>query len=532
MDRIDFDNKYRTMRDYLRIILKYKITLFLTVLTFMGAAFIGLELKTPVYEAKVKMLIFAAKRLEASYYRELVDYRNTELALTQSEIVTSDPVIERVVSALELYKRPLDYEKFFSSALKDFLIDVNNKNSVKKIAGLRAEEKEDFLFRRAVEGLKKKVKIELIRDTDLFNITVKDFDAAQAAIIANSISRSYCVFDLEQQLAEISLKYGQKHPIVKQLQKNIDTMLLTLEGQKLSNVEAMGSASIKIIEQATPPIEDLRTSKELIYTVSVIVSVLLGIMLSFAFEYFDESFKSPQEIEAFLNLKVLGSIAKKRGNACLSAANLKDPDFYSLSYQKISSEIYSLMKNKDLKPLLISGASRREGASTAIANLGLCMAERLNLKTLIIDTNFRNPSIKEIFKIENKYGLNDALKGKVPFEEAVYKVNPNLDVLPAFKAESNLLIFLNHLSFSVFLKKAAGEYDMMLIDCANMNDFNNTDWLPYSGAAVLVVMSEGIARRQALKRILADLREKKINFIGALFNKRTFVIPNFIYKRV
>ncbi len=532
MERADFDNKYQTARDYLRIILKYKITLFLTVLTFMGAVFIGLELKTPVYEAKVKMLILAAKRLEASYYRELVDYRNTELALTQSEIVTSDPVIERVVSALELYKRPLSYEKKFSSALKGFLIDVNNKSSEKKIAGLSAEEKENFLFRRAVEGLKKKVKIELIRDTDLFNITVKDFDAAQAAIIANSISRSYCVFDLEQQLAEISLKYGQKHPIIKQLQKNIETMLLTLEGQKLSNIEAIGSASIKIIEQATPPLEGPTASKAFICMASVIVSILLGIMLSFAFEYFDESFKSPQEIEKFLNLKVLGSIAKKKGNARLSPANLKDPDFYSLSYQKISSEIYSLMKNRDLKPLLISGASKGEGASTVIANLGLCMAERLNLKTLIVDTNFRSPSMKETFKIENKYGLNDALKGKVSFEEAVCKVNPNLDVLPVFEAESNLLIFLNHLNFSAFLKRAAEEYDMVLIDCANMNDFNDTDWLSYSGGAMLVVISEGIARRQALKRVLAGLKEKKINFIGALFNKRTFVIPNFIYKRI
>ena len=42
----------------------------------------------------------------------------------------------------------------------------------------------------------------------MFTISVRDYNPVGAALIANVVSRSYVMFDLEQQLAELKLKYG------------------------------------------------------------------------------------------------------------------------------------------------------------------------------------------------------------------------------------------------------------------------------------------------------------------------------------
>ena len=97
-----------TLRDYMRVLFRQKSVTIVTFFTVMATVAAGLMFKTPVYEAQVKMLISAEKQLSSPYYRELLGQR-VEVALTQSEIVKSNPVIERAVRVLGLFRRPLDY---------------------------------------------------------------------------------------------------------------------------------------------------------------------------------------------------------------------------------------------------------------------------------------------------------------------------------------------------------------------------------------------------------------------------------------
>ena len=122
-----------TLRDYLRVLFRHKAIITITILTVCSTVFVGLKLKTKVYESKVKMLITAEKQVEATYLREMYGRRNVQQTLTQSEIVKSNPVLNRVVRALALDKRPMDSEKQFASPLKVKLIDFKMKSNMKKI---------------------------------------------------------------------------------------------------------------------------------------------------------------------------------------------------------------------------------------------------------------------------------------------------------------------------------------------------------------------------------------------------------------
>ncbi|RKX84881.1 MAG: lipopolysaccharide biosynthesis protein [Spirochaetes bacterium] len=528
-----------TMRDYLRVIFRQKMVIIVSFVTVVSTVFIGLKLKTPVYESSVKMLISAKKQVDSLYYRDLIDSRNSEISLTQSELVKSSAVIGRVVKSLALYDRPLDYEKDFASGLRRLIIKAKINFFNKKTAKLTKEQKQAYRFRMALEDLKKNTSVEPIRDTDLFTIKVRDFSPLGAAVTANVVSRSYVIFDLEQQLVELELKYGKKHPMVTQLRDNIAKVEKSLTGAPLPDSDAIGPATVKIIEQAQIPIKPVGPSKMLIFLLSLFMAPLLGVMLAFVFEYTDQSFKSAQDIEGFLNLPFLGSIPrKKRRN--------KPGSFYAKSYQVLSDQIYLLLRDKNLKSLMGVSSIQGEGATTVIANLGKYLSQKLGHKVLIIDANLRNSSMHKFFNISQDSGLTDVLEGKASFEQVIKTVNQEprakshepransheLSILPTGSTELNPITLLGSSKMEETVRKAEEKFEIVLVDCADLRSFKDANIISKFFGGVLLILSEGKSRKPVVKSLVSQLIEKKVNILGVVLNNRSFPIPGVIYDRV
>lgn len=526
--------KETTLRDYLKVFFRYKAVIVITIITTTLIALAGIKLKTPVYESQVKMRILAERQIEASYYRQLGDYRNVETALTQSEMVKVNPVIERAVNVLKLYERPLDYEKKFSSPIKRWLIDLRLKSLNAKIAAFPPQKKEKFLFRKAVDDLKKKITAQPVRDTDLFSITVKDFDAEAAAEIANVVSRSYCIFDLEQQLAEMMLKYGKEHATVKQIKAALDEMTANLNGKLLSDIEAVGPAGVKIIEQAVVPLKPAGIPSIVILLIALFLSGLCGIMLAFVFDYTDQTFKSPQEIENFLGLPAIGSVVfeKKSRDRLLFKLAKKRAD-YLQCYQKLCEQIRLLMRNKNLKSILLTSILPREGCTTVTANLGIYFSQKLGYKTLIVDGNFRTSAMHAIFKVPSVPGLAEVIKNEISFADAVKSIDADLTLLTAGNtAAFNPAAFLDSYKFRNIVNAAKEKYEIVLIDSAPLSDFKDAAVISFCADGVILIVSEGAVRKQVFKNAIVPLEQEKTNVLGVVLNKRIFHIPDIIYKNI
>jgi capsular exopolysaccharide synthesis family protein len=306
-------NVRNTMRDYLRVLFRRWKVFTISFVVMVATVVAGLLFKTPLYESKVTMLILAKKQVNSLYYKEASEYPFTVMTVTQSEIVKSNPVMERVVKSLRLDEQGDDYESKYSSPLKKLIFDASRKSGGAQIELSPDQEKEDkeFRFRKAVEGLKKKVRVEPVRETDLFVILVRDYDPVAAAKIANTVSRSYCIFDLEQQLAELKQKYGEKHLFVIQLKDNISRMEAMLNGDTLPNIDAIGPASVKIIEQATRAVAPVGKSRKVMTILVVILGLFLGGILAFLADGLDSTIKDPQDVTNILRIPYIGFVARQ-----------------------------------------------------------------------------------------------------------------------------------------------------------------------------------------------------------------------------
>lgn len=509
-----------TLRDYIKVLFRQKWVIIVCIITVLLTLYVGLLFRTPKYEATVKVLISEQKQSESQYYHDIQDYQNNQQpVLTQSEIVTSRPVLDRALNAILPYKSINDfvgYERRFASPLKQEWVDYKVQNFNKKLdsLGLTSAQRQSYLYQLALDDLGNHIKVDPVQDTDILTISVTDYDPIGAAVMANIVSRSYVIFDLEQQLAEMQQKYGAKNQAVSQLQDDIKSMTQNLNGQPLDNVEAIGPASVKIIEQAYPPIEAKGPKQIIILILGVVMSVFLSLMLAFIFDYLDQSLRSPEDVERFLDIPYLGSVPKKIGIN---------------GFKKVSEQICLLMKDRSLKTLLFTSCRKDEGVSTIVRHVSQYLSSVLGHRVLVIDADPRqNPKNKEA----GIPGLFNILEEKAEFLQCIQKTDEKLHSLPAGQATLNPGILLRSHHMLEILRLAKEKYEVILIDSDSLNFSKDALELSNAVGAVVLIVAEGKTRRQAVKLALEGLKNRKAAVLGAILNKRQFPIPRFLYERV
>jgi len=517
-----------TMRDIARSLFRQKYIIIITFILILAGTVLGLQMQTPVYEARVKMFIKGVSQTEGLTYQSFGAFR---IHITQMEIVRSEPVLKRAVITLKLDERSIDYEKNYSSSLKKIFIDYFSKKKYEKLESMPLEKRKELQLYNAIQELKNNISTDLIPDTDIFYITVKDFDPDAAVAIANVVSRAYTIFDQQQQLAELALRYGNLHPTVQQLQDNILLMDQNLSGAKLPDLEAIGTASVKIIEQATTNGVPIGKSKFLILIIAVFVSGFVGVALALFFDIIDQTFKSPDDILNHINIPVLGSIPKRRVREKPFVKDALEPSRYTVFYEDLADQIYIFMKTQNLKTLLFASPMRRELNSTVVPNLGFIFSQVLRHNTLIVDCNLRNPLYDMLLGVKPVPGLANLIEGGAE-GDYIQKIDNNLAVITAGSTVMNPVAVMDKFNINETFKDIKNKYDIILLDCTNIKNFNDIVMLSPHADGVIIVVNEGRDRKQVVKSAITPLKFNKANIIGGILNNRTFKIPEVIYKRI
>jgi len=521
-----------TLRDILRILYRYKI-LFLVIPTILILfAYIGGELKTPTYEATVTMLIKGQKKTEADYYSNRgADNKTSE----HTALISSNLVLRRVVEALKLYERPIDLEMQHSSDLKKYFMKKDFERYKQQLQEMTPEQRELFLFDNALNDLKSKIFASPQGENNLFNINVSDFKSAKAIQIANSLSRSYVIFDLEQQVEELKLKYGEKHSTVIQLQDYIKYFSETLDGRILPDIEAFGPASVKIVAQAMSAGQRNPLPINLILSFMFLAGIFFAGVFSFVLDYFDNSLNTSKDIIKYLNIPLLGTIPKRKkknelimSNPHVSKGNLKCVN----SFQRLGDKLCLLAKKQNIKSIMITSFQEFSDASALIANLGIYLSRDAGKKVLIIDSNLKNPSLDKVFGLNGtSSGLPDVYEGRKTFAEALSKIGNNLDLLSSHEVDYRPIILLDSPFFANLIKEAKEKYDFIIIDCSTKLRYD-ADYVIISSLtdAVIVVINEGKDRYPDVQIAIGNITQNSNKPIFAVLNNRKEHLPKILHK--
>lgn len=193
----------------------------------------------------------------------------------------------------------------------------------------------------------------------------------------------------------------------------------------------------------------------------------------------------------------------------------------SEQYRTIRNNIQYASNGSKVRSLLVTSPSEGEGKTTAVVNLAVCLAQRGD-RVLIIDSNFRNPALHQIFNVQTSPGLSNVLARQLEFREAVYNTEvEGLDIMPSGQRLYNSTELFDSQAMIDVMDAAASRYDMILLDCPPVLGAPETNALVSKCDGVILLVKSGKTQLELAKEAKRALLFAKANILGVILNKKS-----------
>ena len=185
------------------------------------------------------------------------------------------------------------------------------------------------------------------------------------------------------------------------------------------------------------------------------------------------------------------------------------------------------------KTVMITSASRGEGASTIAAGLAVTASNaKKGGRIALVDFNLRSPAIHKMLGLRQSPGLTEVLaEGKEPFSVA-QPVNGLLDVYTVGALSMQSLSVLKSEAVEKFFNQLSEKYEYIIVDVASSNHYPDSQVLSAILREAVIVIDSDKTPREAVAQAKKRIESGGGKVSGLIMNKRTFPIPNFLYRRV
>lgn len=233
---------------------------------------------------------------------------------------------------------------------------------------------------------------------------------------------------------------------------------------QLANVGGIQEPDASLVSGAIAPLGPSAPRPLRFVAVAALLSVVIGAGLACFIERIRGGYGSPEQLEAGLGLRALTVVPKVSGRARRLGTGSRNAARFSASLDRLRGYLLAL-GDKRPKSLMITSALPREGKSFLAAGLANNLAAA-GWRVLLIECDFRRPSVKAYFKQLPGTGLAEVLTGHtLGTTDTVYRqVRPGLYVIPAGRSTGDPQELLASQQMRQFLTAMQEKFDIVLLD--------------------------------------------------------------------
>ena len=130
-------------------------------------------------------------------------------------------------------------------------------------------------------------------------------------------------------------------------------------------------------------------------------------------------------------------------------------------------------------------------------------------------------------------GLVELLAGSIDLSKAVLSTDePNLHFLPAGGDTTRPLEVLSSGRMRQFLEDMGQLYGFVIVDCPPILEHPEAPVLGALTEGMLLVVRAHRTRREVVQRALGLLQGARCRVLGVVLNRRSYPIPEFLYRRL
>ncbi len=195
--------------------------------------------------------------------------------------------------------------------------------------------------------------------------------------------------------------------------------------------------------------------------------------------------------------------------------------------------IYERRKGESCNVLAVTSAWPGEGVSFVAFHTAVSLAKGLENSVLLVDANFRKPSLHRIFGHDNRVGLSDVLSGSVDIHAAIRpSYMPYLAFLPTGGPLADPAPYFRSEKFETFIKIARSRFDYVILDTPPVSRFADCLVMGPRVDNIVLVVRAHKTKKQIVQHVKEQIIKHGGRIMGVVLNRRQFFIPEFIYKRL
>ncbi|MFK7930057.1 MAG: GumC family protein [Myxococcota bacterium] len=345
-------------------------------------------------------------------------------------------------------------------------------------------------------------KLRLLRDQEsrLFNErqTTKDEVLERQRVIAD--------------FSELTRQLGQLDQTQKSLLKRRDEL-------ELSGMTRLNNA--QLVDEARVPSGYVRPRISLILVAGLAMGLLIGLGLALLRGLLDDTIRSPQDVESFVRLPLLGvlpttTVAPDGPRELMTHRHPRSG--LAEAIRGVRTILANQPDGRKTTTILVTSSLAGEGKTSLSVGLSIAFAQQ-GRRVCLVEGDLRRPRLRGLFAPESVRGVADVLNGRATIEESIVSTEiPGMSVFPGGKSPAGSVELLCSEAFPPVLDELNEMFDCVIIDTPPAASLSDAVTLSRLVDAVVLVARAGRVSRSLVRHTIRRIQIVGSNVAGVVVN--------------
>lgn len=202
--------------------------------------------------------------------------------------------------------------------------------------------------------------------------------------------------------------------------------------------------------------------------------------------------------------------------------NQDSPFIVKEAYSSIRTNLLFTQRGEKCPIFVVTSPTANNGKTLNSINLAVSFAQ-MGKKTLLIDSDMRNPTIHRMFSVPSKNGLSEILAGLTDNITVSKTDIENLSILTAGKIPPNPAELLASERMDKLLEFVKEHYDCVFIDTPPINIVTDATVFAQKSTGYILVVKANTSDSNDVKTAVSNLEHIDGNILGFVLND---ILPN------